>query len=276
MRATSFLSKEEWHTDLANGVMETKKWFSGGGGFFIQYFDIIKPVYLTLINKLLMMKAQVPFALDMLSGWSQPSLSEWYLHRKHINPFIDLDVNDLVPKETLDSLLKQMLHEDPSLFELSPRMKFHEMMKMCTPLRLHFQLYVYSEEYFEGIDKDVKDTFSFLSPVYLHGDLDKALRKVDQNFTYIFSDIEMARNAAELLSGKMSHILISNDHRYNYTDNFETLKHQPEELMMKYPVCRVERFLGVDRLAIATPLQKYHRGSNNGRIETNTSGNGIS
>ena len=70
-------------------------------------------------------------------------------------------------------------------------------------------------------------------------DSDKGcVRKCDENFTYIFSNLEMLKNGADILKGTYSHVLLANDYRYNYIDNHKTLKYDMKELMFSHPFIR--------------------------------------
>ena len=48
----------------------------------------------------------------------------------------------------------------------------------------------------------------------------------------------MLKDAAEILKGTYSHVLLADDYRYNYKDGHKTLKYDLEELMFSHPFIR--------------------------------------
>lgn len=240
--------------------LDPGKMFPGGNGMFIQYEDVVKPIYLTLINKFLI-NNYYPISLpySLLKNFSQASLAEWYINRKHINPLKELDLYKQYSEDELDKILSDEMDNDNTIYDLSPIMKIHKILLSYAELRMDCPIYIYSKNYHKGIEDDIQTCFRGVVPLYVHGDLEKCLQKLDFNFTYIFSDINLAAKAAELLVGATSHILVLDEYRYNYNDNFKTMKYNLQELMKKYPVCRIERFLGVDRYEMSLSLSENMR-----------------
>ena len=69
-----------------NKEMDCNAFFSGGAGMFLQYHDVIKPVYLYVIIKMLISKESYGLPLFILENMSDLSIMEWYTRRRYINP----------------------------------------------------------------------------------------------------------------------------------------------------------------------------------------------
>ena len=90
---------------------------------------------------------------------------------------------------------------------------------------MQFPVYIYSEEEEPYIRDDCRTIFGSINHKYVFGPLKEAINKCDQNFTYIFSDIELVKKATEILAGTCSHIIMARDYRYNYIGNYEKEKY---------------------------------------------------
>ena len=67
-------------------IFDTNIFFSGGAGMFIQYHDIIKPVYLYTIVKMIITKESFGLPIDIIKDFSIISIIEWYINRRFKNP----------------------------------------------------------------------------------------------------------------------------------------------------------------------------------------------
>ena len=231
--------------------MNCNAFFSGGGGMFIQYHDVIKPVYLYTIVKMLITGESYGLPLFIIKNMNKLSLVEWYIKRRYINPLKQLDFQNVIDESDLNNLLKNILKNDESIYKLAPTMNIQIMIDVAKQQHMSFPLYIYSEEYDPFIESDCKKIMKGFSFIYVYGDLEQSLKKCDQNFTYIFSNIELAKNASKILTGQCSHIVIANDYRYNYMDNMKTLKYNLSELSKEYPYVRMGTFsvMNIDSIA---------------------------
>lgn len=230
---------------------DTNVFFSGGAGMFIQYHDIVKPIYLGAIIKMIMAGESFGLPLNIINKMSILSMIEWYIKRRYKNPLQCLDyANKIDPKE-LDSLLQTIL-EDKSIYRISPSLNIRQLFSVYHHQHMSFPVYVYSEKEEPYIKEDCKSVFSGIPCTYLHGDLESCIKKCDQNFTYIFSDIELVKNAAEILTGTCSHILMASEYRYNYSDNCHTTKYDLNEIAYKHPFIRMglTKAITLNRLVI--------------------------
>jgi len=237
---------------------DTNVFFSGGAGMFLQYHDIIKPVYLCAVIKMIFMNQSFGLPLNIIQSMSILSLIEWYTKRRFINPLQCLDFNHQIAPEELDQLLWTILDGDQSIYKLAPTLNIGKMLDVYRTHHMTFPVYVYTEREEPYVKEDCKSIFSGIDFTYLHGDLKNAISKCNQNFTYIFSDIELVNNAAEILKGTCSHILLARDYRYNFKDNFKTAKYDLMTLTTSHPFIRTGMTQVTDVMRLAAGLTKFN------------------
>lgn len=230
---------------------DTNVFYSGGAGMFLQYHDVVKPVYLYAILNMLLTKTTFGLPLEMLSRMSVLSLVEWYQKRRYINPLMGLDPEKKIDPAELNTLMVRILENDKSLYKISPGMNISRMMAVYRKQKMTFPIYVYSEREEAHILQDCKEIFSGIKVTYLHGDLKKALMRCDHNFTYILSDIELVKELCGHLIGTCSHILLTGEYRYNYIDNCKTFKYSLSELMQTHPFLRIGITQAADKTQLA-------------------------
>jgi len=218
---------------------DTNVFFTGGAGMFIQYHDVIKPVYLYAIYKMIISKTSFGLPLDIIQNMSIFSLIEWYIKRRYKNPLRCLDFMKIVDPNELDQLMLRILNEDSSLYKLSPGLNIRLMMNVYKKQQMSFPVYIYSEKEEPAIIQDCKELFSGIPVRYFFGNLKEAVAKCDQNFTYILSDIELLKILCEVLMGTYSHILLAREYRYNYIDNCQTFKYNLFDLAQSHPFLRI-------------------------------------
>lgn len=230
---------------IADKPFDSAPFFAGGAGFFVEFHDIIKPVYLYAVVKMIMDESHYGLPVDIIREYSILSLVEWYKNRRYRNPLKQLDWADKIPLKDLDSLMEEIL-KDQSLYKLAPCLNIERMISVYRTQHMIFPWYIYSEEYEEGIEYICKILFQDIQYKYLYGDLKKAISSTDQNFTYIFSDIEKVKMSSEILHGTCSHLLVARDYRYNFKDNFKTMKYDLLELAQKHPFLRIDTTTAMD------------------------------
>ena len=218
---------------------DTNVFFSGGAGMFIQYHDIIKPAYLYALLQMIITKESFGLPVDIIKDFSFLSIVEWYINRRFKNPLQCLDFNHIIDSNELDNLLQYILLNDNSIYKYSPALNVKRMLSGYRKQHMSFPIYVYSENEEPYIKEDCKSIFGGIPFKYLHGDLKTAIQSCDQNFTYIFSDIELVKESSDILIGTCSHILLAREYRYNYIDNHKTFKYDINSLAATHPFIRV-------------------------------------
>lgn len=226
--------------------MDTNAFFSGGNGMFLQYHDIVKPTYLYAIAKMIIENNAFGLPIQIIRNFSVKSLLEWYTTRRYVNPLSQLDYKHSIPSDQLDQLMRQYLLSDQSIYKMAPQLSTMQMFTVYRTQHFQFPVFIYSKEYDECIEKDVDVIMNGINHHYVYGNLSDALKKTDNNFTYIFSDIELAKQACEILIGTCSNILIPRDYRYNYNDNYATYKYDLMELAHSHPFIRLETIVAMD------------------------------
>ena len=184
-------------------------------------------------------KTSFGLPLDIIERLSVFSLIEWYVKRRYKNPLQCLDFAHIIDPNDADSLLLDILKSDNSLYKLSPGLNIRQMLNVYRRQSMSFPIYVYSEKEEPYILQDCKQLFPGIPIKYLHGDLSEAVAKCDNNFTYILSDIELAKRLSEILIGTYSHILVAKEYRYNYTDNCNTFKYNLLDMAKSHPFIRI-------------------------------------
>lgn len=225
---------------------DTNAFFPGGAGMFIQYHDVLKPAYLYAIVKMIITDQTYGLPLFLLKDFSILSIIEWYIKRRYLNPLQQLDFMHKLDPDELNNLMQYILLNDDSIYKLSPPLNICRLFDVYRQQHMSFPVYVYSKEEEPYIAKDCENILSGIDYTYIHGDLKTAISKCNQNFTYIFSDIEMVNSASKILRGTYSHILLTRDYRYNYIDNCKTLKYDLQSLASANPVIRIGTTIAMD------------------------------
>ena len=224
---------------------ETNAFFVGGAGMFVEFHDIVKPVYLYAVMDMLISNISYGLPIEMLRDFSIASILEWYKYRRYRNPLQQLDWQHKLPKEKLDEVMNAIL-TDTSVYTLAPSLNIGLFLDVYRSQHMTFPWFIYSEEYEDGIKESCDILFGSIPHKYVHGDLRNAIKKCDQNYTYIFSDIEKIEPVSEILHGTFSNILVASDYRYNYKDNFRTMKYNLQEVMSKHPFVRIATTTAMD------------------------------
>ncbi|MCM1218417.1 MAG: hypothetical protein NC548_28350 [Lachnospiraceae bacterium] len=239
-------------------VFDTNEFYSGGAGIFVQYHDVIKPVYLNVIIKMIITNQTFGLPLNIIQDMSILSLIEWYTKRRFKNPLQCLDFNHQINPVALDNLMRDILKNDPSIYRLAPMLNFGRMLNVYRSQRMTCPIYIYTEEEEPNVKEDCNIIFSGVDHFYLFGDLKDAISRCKQNFTYIFSDIELVKSAAEILIGTCSHILMASDYRYNYIGNYESPKYDLSEIAKSHPYVRIGYSPVVTVRDLVAGLSKYN------------------
>ena len=229
---------------------DTNVFFSGGAGMFLQYHDVVKPVYLYAVIKMIVTNTYYGLPVNIIKDMSILSLLEWYTRRRYINPLRSLDPLRQIDPVEMDNLMKLIL-QDESVYRLAPGLNIVSMMDVYRKHHMRFPIYIYSENEEPHIANDCKSIFGGVEIKYLHGDLKTAVSKCDQNFTYILSDIELVKNLCEVLLGTCSHILLAREYRYNYKDSCQTFKYNLMNMMSDHPFIRLGTTFAGDSYKIA-------------------------
>lgn len=239
-----------------NTKFDTNIFFSGGNGLFIQYHDIVKPVYLWATIKMILNKDKYNIPINILSHNKSLSLVEWYIKRRYQNPLICIDYLNKYQHTELDKMLFEILDADLSIYSMAPTMIVCKMLSVYKSQHMSFPIFIYSKEYEKNIEIDIGNTFPGLPVKYLYGDLETAVKNCDHNFTYMISDIQLFKELSDILINTYSHLILAHDYRYNYIDNNKTFKYNLFDISKNNLCFRVESFAAMDLHKTAIEAEK--------------------
>ena len=215
----------------------TNNLFSGGAGMFIQYHDVLKPTYLYAVFKMIINKDTHGLPFHLIQKMNMGSIIEWYKNRRYINPLKQLDYQHILDEKELFIFLSKYMKEDESIYRLSPLLNFKMILNVYRTQNMNFPIWIYSKEEEPNILKDCGVIFADIPFKYVFGNVADCVKQCGQNFTYIFSDIELFRDACVALNKVYAHLLLTSDYRYNYIDGHQTLKYDLKELTQKsFPI----------------------------------------
>ena len=199
-------------------TFNASKTFFGGSALIVQYHDVLKPVYLTAIIKMLINKElQFGLPFDIIKSFSFLSLIEWYKGRSFINPLKLLDPKHKASDEQLQQILNIIL-KDHSIYKLSPFLDTIRLIIASEQNKLDVPLYIYSEEFEEGIDKDLY--YMQMNCKYIYKPIKTLIEETPPNATYIFSNIDLLKDSLELIEPKKSaNFILVSDYKYNFSNN---------------------------------------------------------
>ena len=199
-------------------TFNASKTFFGGSALIVQYHDVLKPVYLTAIIKMLMnndLQFGLPF--DIIKSFSLLSLIEWYKGRSFINPIKLLDPKRKGTDEQLQQILSIVL-KDHSVYKLTPFLDTIRLIIASEQNKLDVPLYIYSEQFEEGIDRDLYHLQ--MNCKYIHEPIKTLMEQTPPNATYIFSNIDLLKESLELIDPKKSaNFILVSDYKYNFSSN---------------------------------------------------------
>lgn len=227
--------------------------FSGGGGFFIEYFDIVRPIYLFIIIDMIMTNNTFGLPTDIIESMNNKSIIEWYIKRRYINPLKCLDFYNIINLDELDSLLDDYITHVP-LYQVCPTMNIHKMMEIYKNDHLDIPVFIYTEKEYQHVKNDIHMSFSGINVRYLTGDLVKCLQSCGPNFTYIFSTMNALKIAVDFLKGTCAHVLLSREYRYNQVGLPISLEQELGGIMQANPFVRIGTTTSVDMEALLSSL----------------------
>jgi len=219
---------------------DTNVFFSGGAGMFIQYHDLVRPVYLMAIIKMLLGGPTFGLPIEVLRSMPIESLIEWYVNRRYINPIKCLDFKNLLTTEDAADIMKKILDADPSIYTMAPTMNIHRLLYAYSKQHMGFPVYIYTREFEDGVKRDCEGLFPGITAKYLYGDLRRCIEKCDQNFTYMISDVDLLPEMAAILVGNCSSVIVAHNYRYNFKPKSKEFKHSLEEIETRFPFIRID------------------------------------
>lgn len=229
-------------------TFSASKTFFGGSALLIEYNDVIKPVYLTAIIKMIMdEKLQFGLPFHTIKSFSLASLVEWYKNRHYINPIKVLDYKRLATNEQLQKML-QIVLKDQSIYRLTPMLDSIRLIAVSEQNQLNVPIYVYSEQNNPHIQEDLKQ--NYINANYIFGPIKQIVEVIPSNATFIFSNIDLVKEAIEQIDPKKSaNFIVVSDYGYNFSNNH--YKHDFGALLSKL----FKPFIVVNNISIFNNLR---------------------
>lgn len=187
---------------------------------YVEYNDIIKAPAITLLN-VIRNKGKIREIMDFtpIDGLSDQGLTEWYVTRKHINPFEDLIRPEVeYDKENIDGLLYDQLKLSRNFIDYSLDLKFTQALALTISRHMVKKVFIYSPVKLPGLEEDAMSALN-TEPIFLYGDFKDTLNKVPNDSTYVLSDVTKVNILDENDKLKMNGLLIPYSYRYNYLSN---------------------------------------------------------
>ena len=205
--------------------------FQNSQCLFIEYTDIIRSPYFIF----LMLMNQNPnnfsknFNLDIFNGYGIEELSEWYIHRKHQNPLVELinpELREKIRTKDLDEFMNQQIKDHADLVKLSPLLNFGNAI-LSIPENIVKSTIIWYPFENTTIEDDIEETFGD-NVKFVTGNLSDALDLVPKDATYVFSDVTNIDLLYEKKKLYLSSVIIAQEYGYNYQDS-ERLKIDTDE-----------------------------------------------
>lgn len=184
----------------------------------VEYMDLIKNPYLTVINTARNnQKLDNVFDLNALKTYSNVALLEWYLTRKHINPFMNLscklDLDDIKREIFCDGLLKEHLNFSDRFYTSTMELPLIESLITMKSSKISNDIIIYHPYDNDFAKKDLKQLtghdFTFMT------DFNEVMDTAGANSTYILSDINHIDEMKEKGILAYSSITLPVEYRYN-------------------------------------------------------------
>lgn len=204
---------------------------------FIEIYDILIDPFFQMLRVNIDNKSIHGVDYSEIRNLSSDGLREWYVNRKHVNPF-----EDLVKGETaadIKNICYTMMDMDERFIGYSNHLSFYNVAKniLGPSSDLVKEVIFYTNEYSKNAEKFTENFGTKKKALYRYGDLESALPKMGVSATYVFSDITKVNVLEE--SGKLylSSIMIPAEYRYNkknfydYKVDFDKMR---ENTVFKY------------------------------------------
>ena len=195
----------------------------------VEYIDCINLAYIPLLLNLIDSEVEddFPFDIDKIRCFNElPSMLDWYMHRKHRNPLLDLlkeeyeDMDESEAQEFIDNELSKF----PEYTEIELDTPVLEILHSFINNDLAKRYIIFHDHY----DKNIEDWISgeFNDKVeFLYGDFeDDIIDNIpDVNCTYFLSDIDKINTLIDKDKNDYNSIILGIDFDYNKDENGDLL-----------------------------------------------------
>lgn len=218
--------------------MENGEIFTNAKCIVIEFLDICMCPGFAIMNDLRRIGSKGS-AYSRYKDYSNASLFEWYVNRKHTNFLYELyniDSND--PKKlAVDQMYEECMKIPQYYQEKAFNLNFMNILDYLRESKtLVSKIYIYSDFEIPAI-RDFLDRYKMtISCEYIYGDFSNLLdtKITEEKTSYVFSDIEKVKILKDKNRLKMSSIILPAEYRYNKID-MNTLKYPIDEWQKEIP-----------------------------------------
>ena len=181
----------------------------------LEYMDIIKSPYLTIIAMLKYSEEYRKFLkFENIDYLDELGLSEWYINRKHRNPFVELSrYPDEVPTEKMDQLLNTLITHDERFYQYSKILNIAGFLSTKMSEKISNGIIIYDPHESNFAKNDLNRLFN-KDFIVMHN-FDDILNKTKSNSTYILSDVHKIHQMKKKGCLKFSSVTLPIEYRYN-------------------------------------------------------------
>lgn len=204
--------------------------FTNANAIVIEFLDVCMCPGFSIMNDLRRIGTEGS-VYSKYKDYSNISLLEWYINRKHNNFLYELyniDSND-PKKSTIDTMYKECMRIPTYYLEKSFRLNFMTILDYLKDTKtLVSKLYIYSDFEIPPIKTFLDHYHMTIPSEYIFGDFRELLhtKLTDEKTTYVFSDIEKIKIMKDENRLKLSSIILPSEYRYNKIDMYR----------LKYPI----------------------------------------
>ena len=223
--------------------------FLNSKSVFVEYIDVIKSPYFLFLYAIMSSDKTVlkePFDMEIIKNIKDTEeLVKWYYCRKNQNPLFDLISDEsmaTVKFDNVDDFMNKQLEENEVLIKGSSPLNFASVIqKLMTDSILVQKVYIWYPYDNRNIRNDIQTLFQNKDIEFVYGPIDKCLKNIPNDSTYVFSDITNILVLEELEKLDMASILLPVDFAYNLDENDQSLIDL--DGLQKDHVFKVNRFL---------------------------------
>jgi hypothetical protein len=211
-------------------VMTFDSVFLNSKSVFVEYADLVRPIYITILKTLSVgepIKEYPNFTLNFseIIGMSDEELDDWYVTRPYKNllmNFVLVEDMDNVRMNDLEMILNKNIELVPEILKIATPLSVVQALKILfgTDNGLSKKAIIWYPYHNKAILEDIRELFSDISQFVevKMGPIESALAEVPDDSTYIFSDITNVGVLEDVGKLDYSSIIVAEEYGYNVED----------------------------------------------------------
>lgn len=191
--------------------------YSGTSALVVEYDDLVRSPMFEVIKRNRKNESLKEIVdLSEIEYLYDPGVYEWYKHRRHRNPLLDLYPREGVDEDYLNNVMRVFLEKDATYTSDGRILEFADCIKYIIGQHFKMKYYVYSEFGNPYVIEDMKALFPAIDFNLLEGDFAQAISVVGDDVTWAFSDINKVAALAEQDRLNLSGIMMGLTYDYNF------------------------------------------------------------